>query len=224
MVTLAILLLWMGWFGFNPGSVLAFNSSAMTVVLTTFLAAAAALLSVMLFRYLETKKNPDLALREQRHIDGADRDNSRSRLCEPSQRRHPWGNCRTAVPGGGEVVFQAQVVLRPHRPVPWAPARRTLRSHDDCFLHAERIRRRLWETPTCQADSSSGVVWPRSINLDWKPSPQCVVLAAVFALTYATLEVISVGDAWNHHRLQEGRAHTPIRLKMGQCSEGRACA
>jgi Amt family ammonium transporter len=50
----------MGWFGFNPGSVLAFNSSAMTVVLTTFLAAAAAFLSVMFFRYMTTKRNPDL--------------------------------------------------------------------------------------------------------------------------------------------------------------------
>jgi Amt family ammonium transporter len=59
-LTLAILLLWMGWFGFNPGSVLAFNSSAMTVVLTTFLAAAAAFLSVMFFRYMTTKRNPDL--------------------------------------------------------------------------------------------------------------------------------------------------------------------
>ena len=59
-LTLSILLLWMGWFGFNPGSVLAFNSSAMTVVLTTFLAAAAAFLSVMSFRYMATKKNPDL--------------------------------------------------------------------------------------------------------------------------------------------------------------------
>ena len=59
-LTLAIILLWMGWFGFNPGSVLAFNSSAMTVVLTTFLAAAAAFLSMMLFRYMMTKENPDL--------------------------------------------------------------------------------------------------------------------------------------------------------------------
>ncbi|EQD38933.1 ammonia permease, partial [mine drainage metagenome] len=34
-LTLAILLLWVGWFGFNPGSVLAFNSEATVVVLTT---------------------------------------------------------------------------------------------------------------------------------------------------------------------------------------------
>jgi len=59
-LTLAILLLWMGWFGFNPGSVLAFNGSAMTVVLTTFLAAGASLLSVMFFRYVVAKRNPDL--------------------------------------------------------------------------------------------------------------------------------------------------------------------
>ena len=59
-LTLSILLLWVGWFGFNPGSVLAFNNSAMTVVLTTFLAASASFLSLMFFRYRMTKKMPDL--------------------------------------------------------------------------------------------------------------------------------------------------------------------
>jgi len=59
-LTLSILLLWVGWFGFNPGSVLAFNNSAMTVVLTTFLAAASSFLSLMFFRYRMTKKIPDL--------------------------------------------------------------------------------------------------------------------------------------------------------------------
>ena len=59
-LTLSILLLWVGWFGFNPGSVLAFNNSAMTVVLTTFLAASSSFLSVMFFRYRMTKKMPDL--------------------------------------------------------------------------------------------------------------------------------------------------------------------
>lgn len=44
-LTLAILLLWVGWFGFNPGSVLAFNDEAIVVVLTTFLCAATAMLS-----------------------------------------------------------------------------------------------------------------------------------------------------------------------------------
>ena len=59
-LTLSILLLWVGWFGFNPGSVLAFNNSAMTVVLTTFLAASASFLSLMFFRYRMTRKMPDL--------------------------------------------------------------------------------------------------------------------------------------------------------------------
>src|SRR5437899_6112969 len=59
-LTLSILLLWIGWFGFNPGSVLAFNNSAMTVVLTTFLAAASSFLSIMYFRYRMIKKIPDL--------------------------------------------------------------------------------------------------------------------------------------------------------------------
>jgi ammonium transporter, Amt family len=60
-LTLGILLLWIGWFGFNPGSVLAFNASAMTVVITTFLAAASAMLSTLLFRYVDTGQSPDLS-------------------------------------------------------------------------------------------------------------------------------------------------------------------
>jgi len=59
-MTLSILLLWVGWFGFNPGSVLAFNDEAMVVVLTTFLAAASAFLSIMFFRYQMTKQMPSL--------------------------------------------------------------------------------------------------------------------------------------------------------------------
>ncbi len=59
-LTLSILLLWVGWFGFNPGSVLAFNNEAMVVVLTTFLAAASAFLSIMFFRYRMTKEMPTL--------------------------------------------------------------------------------------------------------------------------------------------------------------------
>src|SRR5438094_7995313 len=59
-LTLSILLLWVGWFGFNSGSVLAFNNEAMTVVLTTFLAAASSFLSIMYFRYRMIKKMPDL--------------------------------------------------------------------------------------------------------------------------------------------------------------------
>ncbi len=60
-LTLAILLLWIGWFGFNPGSVLAFNASAMTVVITTFLAAAAAMASTLAFRYIDSRQRPDIS-------------------------------------------------------------------------------------------------------------------------------------------------------------------
>ena len=67
-LTLAILLLWVGWFGFNPGSVLAFNSEAMVVVITTFLAAAACLLSMMLCAYVLTKH--ELQLRPLYAVNG----------------------------------------------------------------------------------------------------------------------------------------------------------
>lgn len=59
-LTLGILLLWVGWFGFNPGSVLAFNDEAIVVVLTTFLAAATAMLSTMGTVYLQSRKNPGI--------------------------------------------------------------------------------------------------------------------------------------------------------------------
>jgi Amt family ammonium transporter len=59
-LTLAILLLWVGWFGFNPGSVLAFNESAIEVVLTTFLCASSAFVSLMLVAYFRTKRPPGL--------------------------------------------------------------------------------------------------------------------------------------------------------------------
>jgi len=59
-LTLAILLLWLGWFGFNPGSTLTWNHEANVVVLTTFIAAATSFLSMMFFKWRETKQTPGL--------------------------------------------------------------------------------------------------------------------------------------------------------------------
>jgi ammonium transporter, Amt family len=59
-LTLGILLLWLGWFGFNPGSVLRFNDEAVVVVLTTFLAAAVAFVSVSATQWLAFHQRPDL--------------------------------------------------------------------------------------------------------------------------------------------------------------------
>ena len=57
-LTLGVLLLWVGWFGFNPGSVLQFTWEAMVVVLTTFLAAAFAFLSVMVTSWAVSRRRP----------------------------------------------------------------------------------------------------------------------------------------------------------------------
>ncbi len=57
-LALGILLLWIGWFGFNPGSVLAFNSDVLIVVVTTFVASGAAMMSTMLFGELFDRKTP----------------------------------------------------------------------------------------------------------------------------------------------------------------------
>jgi ammonium transporter, Amt family len=59
-LTLAILLLWIGWFGFNPGSVLQFNDEAIAVMLTTFLAAASAFCSLLVTAYLVDGTRPDM--------------------------------------------------------------------------------------------------------------------------------------------------------------------
>lgn len=59
-LTISILLLWLGWFGFNPGSTLAWNISAQIVAVSTFLAASSAFLSTMFFKYMMEKENPGL--------------------------------------------------------------------------------------------------------------------------------------------------------------------
>lgn len=59
-LTLSVLLLWVGWFGFNSGSVLAFNSEVTVVAMNSFLGASSCLISTMGFRYLFTKKSPGL--------------------------------------------------------------------------------------------------------------------------------------------------------------------
>jgi Amt family ammonium transporter len=55
-LTVAILLLWVGWFGFNPGSVLAFNDEAIIVVETTFIAASVAMVSTSMTAYFVTSE------------------------------------------------------------------------------------------------------------------------------------------------------------------------
>ncbi len=59
-LALAMLLLWMGWFGFNPGSVLQFNSETVVVVLTTFVAAAAGMISLLAIRFAQGRNLADL--------------------------------------------------------------------------------------------------------------------------------------------------------------------
>jgi len=48
---LGVLLLWVGWFGFNGGSVLAFDESVIIVIANTLLAGAAGMVSAMLLSY-----------------------------------------------------------------------------------------------------------------------------------------------------------------------------
>ncbi len=50
----------MGIIGFNPGSVLAFNGETLVVVINTFLAAGTAMLSTIGFRWIDSKRYPDI--------------------------------------------------------------------------------------------------------------------------------------------------------------------
>jgi Amt family ammonium transporter len=54
-LALAILLLMLGWLGFNPGSVLAFNYDTLIVVLTTFTAAFAGMISTLVTGFIVNK-------------------------------------------------------------------------------------------------------------------------------------------------------------------------
>ena len=61
LATLGCLILWIGWFGFNPGSVLAANWEVPYIMLTTNLSAAAGLVSaLMVSRFVFGK--PDLSI------------------------------------------------------------------------------------------------------------------------------------------------------------------
>src|SRR5512147_3231747 len=60
--TLGTLILWLGWFGFNPGSTMAANPEAIShILLTTNLAAAAGSLSSTLYVWKRVGK-PDLGM------------------------------------------------------------------------------------------------------------------------------------------------------------------
>ncbi len=59
-LALSIVLLWMGWFGFNPGSELAFTPETIIVVITTFLAAASASVSTLATEFLVSRRDPDI--------------------------------------------------------------------------------------------------------------------------------------------------------------------
>lgn len=62
MATLGVFVLWLGWFGFNPGSTMAANPEAIShVAMTTNLAAAMAALSATVTSWLIQKK-PDLTM------------------------------------------------------------------------------------------------------------------------------------------------------------------
>jgi Amt family ammonium transporter len=60
LATLGCLILWIGWFGFNPGSALAANLSVAYIAVTTNLAAAAGLISSLIVAKIRFGK-PDLS-------------------------------------------------------------------------------------------------------------------------------------------------------------------
>lgn len=61
MATLGCFMLWIGWFGFNGGSELAFNSTVFNIIINTNLAAAAGSLTATFTSWLQYGK-PDLSL------------------------------------------------------------------------------------------------------------------------------------------------------------------
>lgn len=58
---LGVFILWVGWFGFNPGSELAADGAVMTIALNTMIAAAAGGIATTITIWLKSGK-PDLAM------------------------------------------------------------------------------------------------------------------------------------------------------------------
>ena len=61
LASLGVFILWLGWFGFNPGSTLGANVSFARIAVTTNLAAAAGALAAMFFAWVKVGK-PDIGL------------------------------------------------------------------------------------------------------------------------------------------------------------------
>jgi len=61
MACLGMFILWLGWYGFNPGSELAFDDAVMHTVVTTTLAGACGMITSLVFSWVRYGK-PDLSL------------------------------------------------------------------------------------------------------------------------------------------------------------------
>jgi len=189
-LTLAMVLLWMGWFGFNPGSVLALNSSATTVVLTTFLAAASSLISIALFRRVVAKRSLDLLYASNGILMGLIVITPLAGFVSPG----------SAVILG---VVAAPLYLAAER---WLTARKWFSDPISLFpAHLVGGAFGLMMIPFFTQDAFAAASGNGSLpsgllfgggraavtQLGLQGLAAVVVLAAVFAMTYATLQVIS---------------------------------
>jgi Amt family ammonium transporter len=189
-LTLAMVLLWMGWFGFNPGSLLALNSSATTVVLTTFLAAASSLLSIAFFRRVAAKRNLDLLYASNGILMGLIVITPLAGYVSPG----------SAVILG---VVAAPLYLVAER---WLTARKWFSDPISLFpahlvggafglMMIPFLTQNAFAAASGNGTLPSGLLFGGGLaamtQLGLQGLAAVVVLAAVFAMTYATLEVIS---------------------------------
>jgi Ammonium Transporter Family len=142
-LTLAILLLWVGWFGFNPGSVLAFNDEAIVVVMTTFLAAAAAMVSLMGCAYLTTRENPGLLYAVNGILTGLIIITPLAGFRQSRERADPRTARGAALHRRGATLQSIALAFRSSWFVAGTPGWRAVRRPHDRVLHPDAICRRV---------------------------------------------------------------------------------
>jgi Amt family ammonium transporter len=105
LATIGVFILWLGWFGFNPGSTTAGNKSIAMIFVNTNLAAAAGCVSALITIWIIAKK-PDLAMALNGALAGL------VAITAPCNNVSPGSAVIIGLIGGGLVVFAVLFIDR----------------------------------------------------------------------------------------------------------------
>ena len=183
LVGLGVLILWLGWFGFNPGSTLgAIGGRFAEVVVVTNLAAAAGVVAAVTVMYLKTQNDRHRHGRQRRdRRSGRDHRPLRLRrvLGGADHRRCRRGHRRARRAGDREGASTTRSA--PSRPTAWPVS--------GARCPAGSSPRPAWRNSTKSAIRASGTA-ARSASSARRRSACAVAFACVFVVSYAVFFMI----------------------------------